>query len=57
VELLGSLILWAAATVGFGAVVLTRAGTRAGWPWPRGGMPYDPIFDEEPAFEGSGAHV
>jgi len=58
VELLGALILWAAATVGFGAVVLTRAGTRPGWPWKRGGLPYDPIFDEEPAFEGSGAaHV
>jgi hypothetical protein len=57
VELLGGLILWAAATVGFGAVVLTRAGTRPGWPWKRGGLPYDPIFDEEPAFEGSGAHV
>jgi hypothetical protein len=57
VEVLGTLILWAAATVGFGAVVLTRAGTRPGWPWKREGMPYDPIFDEEPAFEGSGAHV
>jgi hypothetical protein len=57
VELLGTLILWAAATVGFGAVVLTRAGTRPGWPWRRGGMPYDPIFDESPAYEGSGAHV
>jgi hypothetical protein len=57
VELLGTLILWAAATVGFGAVVLTRAGTRPGWPWRHGGLPYDPIFDEEPAFEGRGAHV
>ena len=57
VELLGMLILWAAATLGFGAVVLTRAGTRPGWPWKRAGMPYDPIFDEEPAFEGRGAHV
>jgi hypothetical protein len=57
VELLGTLILWAAATVGFGAVVLTRAGTRPGWPWRPGGLPYDPIFDEEPAFEGRGAHV
>lgn len=57
VELLGTLILWAAATVGFGAVVLTRAGTRPGWPWQRAGMPYDPIFDEEPAFGGREAHV
>jgi hypothetical protein len=57
VEVLGTLVLWAAATVGFGAVVLTRAGTRPGWPWQRAGMPYDPIFDEEPAFEGRGAHV
>jgi hypothetical protein len=53
VEAVGTLILWAAATVGFGAVVLTRAGTRPGWPWNRGALPYDPIFDEEPAFEGS----
>lgn len=51
VELLGSLLLWAAATVGFGAVVLTRAGTRAGWPWKPAGLAYDPIFDDEPAFE------
>jgi hypothetical protein len=57
VQLLGTLVLWAAATVGFGAVALTRAGTRPGWPWQRRGMPYDPIFDEEPAFEGRGAHV
>ncbi|MFL5386108.1 MAG: hypothetical protein ACJ8GN_26635 [Longimicrobiaceae bacterium] len=57
VNALGVLILWVAATVGFGAVVLTRAGTRPGWPWKRGGLPYDPIFDEEPAFDRSGAHV
>ena len=49
VEILGGVILWGAATVGFGAVFLTRGGTRPGWPWKRP-MPYDPIFDEEPAF-------
>lgn len=54
---LGILVLWAAGTLGFGAVVLTRAGTRPGWPWKRGGLPYDPIFDEEPAFDRSGAHA
>ncbi|HEX6747972.1 MAG TPA: polymer-forming cytoskeletal protein [Longimicrobium sp.] len=55
VELLGNLILWLAATIGFGAVVITRAGTRAGWPWrPRAGG-YDPIFDEEPAFDRAGS--
>jgi hypothetical protein len=54
VHALATLVLWAAATVGFGAVVLTRGGTRAGWPWKRRGLEYDPIFDEEPAYEGSG---
>ncbi|HEX8907139.1 MAG TPA: hypothetical protein VF771_19970, partial [Longimicrobiaceae bacterium] len=54
VELLGNLLLWLVATIGFGAVVITRGGTRAGWPWkPRGG--YDPIFDEEPAFDRAGS--
>jgi hypothetical protein len=57
VHAVGVLVFWVAATVGFGAVVLTRAGTRPGWPWKRGGLPYDPIFDEEPAFDRSGAHV
>jgi hypothetical protein len=59
VEVLGNLLLWAAATVGFGAVVLTRGGTRAGWPWKPRGAAYDPIFDEEPAFDrpASGAGV
>ncbi|HEX8246062.1 MAG TPA: hypothetical protein VF541_21280, partial [Longimicrobium sp.] len=55
VELLGNLLLWLAATIGFGAVVITRGGTRAGWPWkPRAGA-YDPIFDEEPAFDRAGS--
>ncbi|HEX8693234.1 MAG TPA: polymer-forming cytoskeletal protein [Longimicrobium sp.] len=46
-ELLGNLLLWVAATVGFGAVFLTRAGTRPGWPWkPRSA--YDPLFDRDP---------
>jgi hypothetical protein len=59
VEVLATLILWAAATVGFGAVFLTRGGTRTGWPWKPRSPAYDPIFDEEPAFDraGAGAHV
>ncbi|HSU12594.1 polymer-forming cytoskeletal protein [Longimicrobium sp.] len=53
----GYMVLWLAATIGFGAVVLTRAGTRAGWPWKPRPAAYDPIFDEEPAFDRSGAGV
>jgi hypothetical protein len=44
-------VLFAAGLVGFGAVALTRGGTRAGWPWNVRTHEYDPIFDEEPAFE------
>jgi hypothetical protein len=51
VEVLGVMILWGAATLGFGAVALSRAGTRAGWPWGPRPLAYDPIFDDEPAFE------
>ncbi|HEX2205861.1 MAG TPA: hypothetical protein VHG91_21280, partial [Longimicrobium sp.] len=51
VELLGGMALWLAASVGFGAVFLTRGGTRAGWPWTPRKYAYDPIFDADPAFD------
>jgi hypothetical protein len=51
VEVLGVLILWGAATLGFGAVALSRAGTRTGWPWQPRPLPYDPIFDDAPAYQ------
>jgi hypothetical protein len=59
VDGLGYCALWLAATVGFGAVFITRGGTRPGWPWNPRAAAYDPIFDEEPAFDraGSGAGV
>ncbi|HYH80162.1 MAG TPA: polymer-forming cytoskeletal protein [Longimicrobium sp.] len=48
---LGWTLLIVAGLVGFGAVALTRGGTRTGWPWgPRVPRDYDPIFDE-PAYE------
>jgi hypothetical protein len=53
---LGWTLLFAAGLVGFGAVALTRGGTRTGWPWNVRPREYDPIFDEEPAFERP-AHV
>lgn len=58
-QLLGALLLWAAATVGFGAVFLTRAGTRTGWPW-KPARDYDPLFDGDSFMGGEaprGAHV
>jgi hypothetical protein len=51
----GWLVLWTAAAIGFGAVFITRAGTRRGWPWNPRPAGYDPIFDEEPAFDRSGS--
>ncbi|HEU4557934.1 MAG TPA: polymer-forming cytoskeletal protein, partial [Longimicrobium sp.] len=48
---LGWTLLFATGLVGFGAVALTRGGTRTGWPWNVRTHEYDPIFDEEPAFE------
>jgi hypothetical protein len=61
VEGLAWMLLWTAATVGFGAVVITRAGTRTGWPWRRPAAAYDPIFDDSPlsdaAPSGRGSHV
>lgn len=55
VNVMATFIFWAAATAGFGAVVLTRGGTRAGWPWKPRAAAYDPIFDEEPAFDRAGS--
>lgn len=46
-KLVSVMLLWAAATVGLGAVILTRAGTQR-IPTPR---PYDPIIDGDPLFE------
>jgi len=57
VNVIGWMLIWLAGTIGFGAVVLTRAGTRAGWPWKPRAAAYDPIFDEEPAFDRSAAGV
>lgn len=57
-QLLGGLLLWAAATVGFGAVFLTRGGTRTGWPW-KPARGYDPLFDGDSLLDEAprGAHV
>ncbi|HEU4452220.1 MAG TPA: polymer-forming cytoskeletal protein [Longimicrobium sp.] len=57
-QLLGWMMMWAAATVGFGAVFLTRAGTRPGWPWTVR-RAYDPFFDADrrEAETSRGAHV
>ena len=61
VEALAALLLWVAAMTGFGAVLLTRAGTRTGWPWNRPAAPaYDPLFDDPAPFAepaGRGSHV
>jgi hypothetical protein len=51
-EVLSKMGLWAAATVGFGAVLLTRGGMGANWRWKR--RSYDPIIDGD-AFGGSNA--
>lgn len=50
-QVLGGLVLWAASTLGLGAVILTRAGTREAYV-PRSFDPVldgDPLFDAEPA--------
>jgi len=55
---LGWALVIVAGLVGFGAVAFTRGGTRAGWPWgPRTPRGYDPIFDDEPAFDYPGREV
>jgi hypothetical protein len=64
VAFLGTALLWMAAIVGFGAVILTRAGTRPDWPWNRAPA-FDPVFDRDPFADerfderpaGGGAHV
>jgi len=55
---LGWTLVIVAGLVGFGAVAFTRGGTRTGWPWgPRRPRDYDPIFDDEPAFDRPGREV
>jgi hypothetical protein len=55
---LGWAVVIVAGLVGFGAVAFTRGGTRTGWPWgPREPRGYDPIFDDEPAFDRTGREV
>lgn len=44
---LGGVILWAAATLGLGAVILTRAGTRD----PFAVREFDPVLDSDPLFD------
>ncbi|HEV2147138.1 MAG TPA: polymer-forming cytoskeletal protein [Longimicrobiaceae bacterium] len=46
-KVVGGMILWVAATLGVGAVILTRAGTRENY-FARG---YDPVLDEDPVFD------
>jgi hypothetical protein len=50
VNMLGGMVIFVAGLVGFGAVVLTRGGTRTGWPWGARSREYDPIFDDEPVY-------
>jgi hypothetical protein len=52
VEVLTKMGLWAAATVGFGAVLHTRGGMGPNWRWKR--RSYDPIIDGD-AFGGTNA--
>ncbi|HEX8275045.1 MAG TPA: hypothetical protein VF615_20590 [Longimicrobiaceae bacterium] len=47
-QVLGGMILWAASTLGLGAVILTRAGTREPYV-PR--RSYDPVLDGDPLFD------
>jgi hypothetical protein len=51
-EMLSKMGLWGAATVGFGAVLLTRGGMGPQWSWKR--RSYDPIIDGD-AFGGTNA--
>lgn len=46
-QVVGAMILWAAATLGLGAVILTRAGTRQ--PFPE--RSFDPVLDGDPLFD------
>ena len=51
-DILAKMALWLAATVGVGAVLLTRGGMGPNWSWKR--RSYDPIIDGD-AFGGSDA--
>ncbi len=46
-KVLGALILWAVATLGMGAVILSRAGTRP----PPASRDFDPVLDGDPLFD------
>jgi hypothetical protein len=46
-KVVGGMILWVAATVGMGAVILTRGGTRENY-FTRS---YDPVLDDDPVFD------
>ncbi|HEX2190304.1 MAG TPA: polymer-forming cytoskeletal protein [Longimicrobiaceae bacterium] len=46
-QVVGGLVLWAAATLGMGAVILTRAGTRK----PFEERSFDPVIDGDPLFD------
>lgn len=46
-QVVGGLILWAAATLGMGAVILTRAGTRKAFEE----KSFDPVLDGDPLFD------
>ncbi|MDB4949296.1 MAG: hypothetical protein JWM27_1945 [Gemmatimonadetes bacterium] len=57
-EFFAGALLWVAAMVGAGGVILTRAG--GWWVWPRRRAPFDPILDADPAFDApaaGGGHV
>ncbi|HEX5725123.1 MAG TPA: polymer-forming cytoskeletal protein, partial [Longimicrobiaceae bacterium] len=50
------IIIWAAATIGVGAVILTRGGSlRNRWPWQRRGAVEEPVFDADADPAGRGA--
>lgn len=46
-QVVGGMILWAASTLGLGAVILTRAGTREAFPE----RSFDPVIDGDPLFD------
>jgi cytoskeletal protein CcmA (bactofilin family) len=52
-EFFAGLLLWIAAAVGAGSVILTRAG--GWWNWPRRKAAYDPILDSDPPFDAAAA--
>jgi hypothetical protein len=52
-EFFAGLLLWIAAAVGAGSVILTRAG--GWWNWPRRKSAYDPILDADAGFDAAAA--